>query len=100
VLELQRKISFTPEPADEVRLLFWTRTGPAVVVLDVRGESEQTDRSDWMICALILNGARLVISEFRVSGDDRDLRPAGGRGRRRRRSGKSKYLTCSSTALP
>jgi AAA+ ATPase superfamily predicted ATPase len=27
VLELQRKISFTPEPADEVRLLFWTRTG-------------------------------------------------------------------------
>jgi hypothetical protein len=27
VLELQRKISFTPEPAHEVRLLFWTRTG-------------------------------------------------------------------------
>ena len=27
VLELQRKISFVPEPAAEVRLLFWTRTG-------------------------------------------------------------------------
>jgi hypothetical protein len=27
VLELQRRISFAPEPADEVRLLFWTRTG-------------------------------------------------------------------------
>ena len=27
VLELQRKISFAPEPADEVQLLFWTRTG-------------------------------------------------------------------------
>jgi hypothetical protein len=27
VLELQRKISFAPEPAGEVRLLFWTRTG-------------------------------------------------------------------------
>jgi len=25
-LELQRKMSFVPEPADEVRLLFWTRT--------------------------------------------------------------------------
>ena len=27
VLELQRKISFAPAPAAEVRLLFWTRTG-------------------------------------------------------------------------
>jgi AAA+ ATPase superfamily predicted ATPase len=27
VLELQRKINFAPEPAAEVRLLFWTRTG-------------------------------------------------------------------------
>jgi uncharacterized protein len=27
MLELQRKISFAPEPAAEVRLLFWTRTG-------------------------------------------------------------------------
>jgi hypothetical protein len=27
VLELQRKISFAPEPVAEVRLLFWTRTG-------------------------------------------------------------------------
>ncbi len=27
VLELQRKISFVPEPADGIRLLFWTRTG-------------------------------------------------------------------------
>lgn len=27
VLELQRKISFVPEPADDIRLLFWTRTG-------------------------------------------------------------------------
>lgn len=27
VLELQRKISFVPEPADDVRLLFWTRNG-------------------------------------------------------------------------
>jgi hypothetical protein len=29
VLELQRKISFVPESAAEVRLLFWTRTGAA-----------------------------------------------------------------------
>ena len=27
MLELQRKISFVPEPAPDVRLLFWTRTG-------------------------------------------------------------------------
>lgn len=27
VLELQRKISFVPEPAADIRLLFWTRTG-------------------------------------------------------------------------
>lgn len=27
VLELQRKISFVPEPATDIRLLFWTRTG-------------------------------------------------------------------------
>jgi hypothetical protein len=27
LLELQRKISFAPEPAADVRLLFWTRTG-------------------------------------------------------------------------
>jgi hypothetical protein len=27
VLELQRKISFAPEPAADIRLLFWTRTG-------------------------------------------------------------------------
>jgi uncharacterized protein len=27
VLELQRKISFVPGPAAEVRLLFWTQTG-------------------------------------------------------------------------
>jgi hypothetical protein len=27
VLELQRKISFVPEPAAQVRLLFWSRTG-------------------------------------------------------------------------
>jgi uncharacterized protein len=29
LLELQRKISFAPEPADDVLLLFWTRTGAA-----------------------------------------------------------------------
>jgi len=27
LLELQRKISYVPEPADDVRLMFWTRTG-------------------------------------------------------------------------
>lgn len=27
VLELQRKITFVPEPADDIRLLFWTRSG-------------------------------------------------------------------------
>jgi hypothetical protein len=27
VLELQRKLIFVPAPADDVRLLFWTRTG-------------------------------------------------------------------------
>jgi AAA+ ATPase superfamily predicted ATPase len=27
VLELQRKISFVPEPAADIRLMFWTRTG-------------------------------------------------------------------------
>jgi uncharacterized protein len=29
VLELQRKVSFVPEPAADIRLLFWTRTGAA-----------------------------------------------------------------------
>ena len=27
VLELQRKVTFVPEPADDIRLLFWTRSG-------------------------------------------------------------------------
>jgi len=29
VLELQRKVTFVPEPADDIRLLFWTRSGAA-----------------------------------------------------------------------
>ena len=39
VLELQRKISFRPEPAAEVRLLFWTRTGAVELGFPARAYS-------------------------------------------------------------
>lgn len=39
VLELQRKLSFAPEPAADVLLLFWTRTGATEPVFPARAYS-------------------------------------------------------------